>query len=566
MPDIADRAADLPPRDPSKPDTEQGLFQKFIVTRTDGSSGPGGKHEGCEYFVLDTDHDPHAPAALAAYATEVERTHPQLAADMRLRYRLPPTVPLEVRWSKDKVSVPILRNFDNSDPLGWLQIRQDALPPTPDFCFSIGYKVLRWEQDRVIDYQLQSVAIIPDAAYRKVIDQERDQLLQPTEERIRTLRARAIGIARDVAQSCAPSGPVDVSSTYGDLAEHLLNEPEVVKAVGAWCKAVERAVDQPGSERNVMSLYSAAEQVQKLRAHAFGICRDIADRFAQEANDGTSSPALFRRLASHLLSEPEVIDAIGAWREASRAHAENPSTPAPWGEAPAADRTHARRMLAQFAALELRATLSAHQEEWWRINREREACEADILRVLAAGLHVRKTHPGRLMSEAQSEAAIDALRSAEMPQAVPGRCRDLAERLRNFTPESQMGGSWTVGMAADLLEQVANAWNRRPAAGTNLSQGKPPAVHATPVLLETTALWAGAQTAESDGAVHFTREAWVKFVKCLGEEPPLEILTSPGISAPASAVYDECAARGCREDRPCAQGECARGPQAGEPT
>ena len=108
-----------------------------------------------------------------------------------------------------------------------------------------------------------------------------------------------------------------------------------------------------------------------------------------------------------------------------------------------------------------------------------------------------------------------------MPQAVPGRCRDLAERLRNFTPESQMGGSWTVGMAADLLEQVANAWNRRPAAGTNLSQGKPPAVHATPVLLETTALWAGAQTAESDGAVHFTREAWVKFVKCLGEDPPL---------------------------------------------
>lgn len=565
MPDIADRAADLPPRDPSKPDTEQGLFQKFIVTRTDGSSGPGGKHEGCEHFVLDTDHDPHAPAALAAYATEVERTHPQLAADMRLRYRLPPTVPLEVSWSNEMVSVPILRNFDNSDPLGWLQIRRDALPPTPDFCFSIGYKVLRWEQDRVIDYQLQSVAIIHDATYRKVIDQEAGRrLVQPTEEWIRKLRARAIGIARDVAQSCTPSGPVDLSSTYGDLAEHLLNEPEVVKAIGAWFMEVERAVDQPGSERNVRRLYSSAEQVLKLRAHAFGVCRDIADRFAQEANDGSSSPALFRRLANRLLSEPEVIDAIGAWREASQEHAENPSTPAPWGKAPAADRTHARRMLAQYAALELRATLSAHQEEWWRINREREACEADILRVLAAGLHVRKTHPGRLMSEAQGQAAIDALRGAKMPMAVPGRCRDLASKLRwHVLPDSWISEGWNAGMLADLLEQIADHWNRRPAAGTNLSQGKPPAVHATPVLLETTALWAGAKMGEADG-VSFTSEAWAKFVKCLSEEPPLEILTSPGVSAPVNVVYDECVARGCREDRPCAQGQCARGP--GEPT
>ena len=473
---------------------------------------------------------------------------------------LPPRDPSKPDIPKEMVSVPILRNFDNSDPLGWLQIRRDALPPTPDWCFSIGYNVLAQERGQVTDYRLQAVSITPDAAYRKVIDQERDQLLlQPTEERIRALRARAIGIARDVAHSCAPSGPVDVSSTYGDLAEHLLNEPEVVKAVGAWCKAVERAVDQPGSERNVMSLYSGAEQVLKLRAHAFSVCRDIADRFAQEANDGTSSPALFRRLASHLLSEPEVIDAIGAWREASREHAENPSTPAPWGEAPAADRTHARRMLAQYAALELRATLSAHQEEWWRINREREACEADILRVLAAGLHVRKTHPGRLMSEAQGQAAIDALREARMPTAVPGRCRDLAERLRNFTPESQMGGSWTTGMAADLLEQVANAWDRRPAAGTNLSQGKPPAVHATPVLLETTALWAGAKMGEADG-VSFTSEAWAKFVKCLGEEPPLEILTSPGVSAPVHLVHQRCVERGCQEAKTCPSGKCAMGP------
>lgn len=562
MPDIADRAADLPPRDPSKPDTQQGLFQKFIVTRTDGSSEPGGKHEGCEYFVLDTDHDPHAPAALAAYAAKVERTHPQLAADMRLRYRLPAKVPLEVSWSKEMVSVPILRNFDNSEPLGWLQIRRDALPPTPDWCFSIGYNVLAQEHGQATDYRLQAVSITPDATYRKVIDQEAGRrLVQPTEEWIRKLRARAIGIARDVAQSCALSGPVDVSSTYGDLAEHLLNEPEVVKAIGAWFMEVERAVDQPGSERNVRSLYSGAEQVLKLRAHAFGLCRDIADRYAQEANDGTSSPALFRRLASHLLSEPEAVEAIGAWREAARAHAENPATPAPWAEAPEADRTHARRMLAQYAALELRATLSAHQEEWWRINREREACEADILRVLAAGLHVRKTQPGRLMSEAQGQDAIDALRGAKMPTAVPGRCRDIAEQLRAaYTPTARMTERWAVGQVADLLEQIADNWNRRPAAGTILSHGKPAAVHTSPVIVETTAMWAGAQTAQTDGAVHFSAEAWAKFVKCLGEEPPLEILTSPGISAPAHLVHPTCARAGCEQPNPCDPGKCALGP------
>lgn len=84
MNDHAKRRQPLPARDPARSDTEQGLFQKFVVTRTDGSSGPGGKHEGCEYFVLDIDHDPHAPAALAAYADQVARTHPQLTGDTGL--------------------------------------------------------------------------------------------------------------------------------------------------------------------------------------------------------------------------------------------------------------------------------------------------------------------------------------------------------------------------------------------------------------------------------------------------------------------------------------------------
>jgi hypothetical protein len=84
----------LPERDTSKPAEAQGLFRKFDVRRTDGSDKPGGKHAGCEYFVLDVDHDPHARAALTAYAEAVKATHPMLAADMRERYGLgAPRVP-----------------------------------------------------------------------------------------------------------------------------------------------------------------------------------------------------------------------------------------------------------------------------------------------------------------------------------------------------------------------------------------------------------------------------------------------------------------------------------------
>ncbi len=78
----------LPERDTNKTAEQQGLFRKFVVRRTDGSDSPGGKHDGCEYFVLDVDHDKHAKTALAAYAASVEETHPQLAADMRGRYQL----------------------------------------------------------------------------------------------------------------------------------------------------------------------------------------------------------------------------------------------------------------------------------------------------------------------------------------------------------------------------------------------------------------------------------------------------------------------------------------------
>jgi hypothetical protein len=63
-------------------DNTKGLYKKFIVTRTDGASGPGMKHEDCSYFVLDLDHDPYAKAALTMYALACAETHPQLSKEL----------------------------------------------------------------------------------------------------------------------------------------------------------------------------------------------------------------------------------------------------------------------------------------------------------------------------------------------------------------------------------------------------------------------------------------------------------------------------------------------------
>ena len=63
-------------------DYNRGLYRKFEVTRTDGRSGTGEKHEGCRYFVLDVDHDQFAAAALTAYRAACAEAFPKLAEDI----------------------------------------------------------------------------------------------------------------------------------------------------------------------------------------------------------------------------------------------------------------------------------------------------------------------------------------------------------------------------------------------------------------------------------------------------------------------------------------------------
>lgn len=64
-----------------------GLYKKFNVTRTDGTSEPGGKHENDEYFVLNLTTDKHALPAIAAYAKACANEFPVLANDLRTKLR-----------------------------------------------------------------------------------------------------------------------------------------------------------------------------------------------------------------------------------------------------------------------------------------------------------------------------------------------------------------------------------------------------------------------------------------------------------------------------------------------
>lgn len=68
--------------------SDGALHDKFRVSRTDGTDAPGGRHDGCEYFVIDVTHDEHARRALAAYADACAVNRPKLAASMRQRWGL----------------------------------------------------------------------------------------------------------------------------------------------------------------------------------------------------------------------------------------------------------------------------------------------------------------------------------------------------------------------------------------------------------------------------------------------------------------------------------------------
>lgn len=72
-------------------DDERGLYRKYKIERTDGSSTPGGKHEHCSYFVLDIEHDEFSEPALRAYARACRARFPDLADDIETTLDARPT-------------------------------------------------------------------------------------------------------------------------------------------------------------------------------------------------------------------------------------------------------------------------------------------------------------------------------------------------------------------------------------------------------------------------------------------------------------------------------------------
>lgn len=59
-----------------------GLYEKYQVKRQDGRDDVGDKHYACSYFVLDLKCDPHAKAAIRAYADSCLQEKPELANDL----------------------------------------------------------------------------------------------------------------------------------------------------------------------------------------------------------------------------------------------------------------------------------------------------------------------------------------------------------------------------------------------------------------------------------------------------------------------------------------------------
>lgn len=62
---------------------ERGIIPyRYTVKREDGRDYPGGKHDGCFYWVLDIDHDLFARKALRTYIAACRTEYPKLAEDL----------------------------------------------------------------------------------------------------------------------------------------------------------------------------------------------------------------------------------------------------------------------------------------------------------------------------------------------------------------------------------------------------------------------------------------------------------------------------------------------------
>lgn len=149
---------------------QAGLSHKYNVERTDGSSAPGGKHHGDDYFVLNLTTDRHAIPAIKAYAKSCEKDYPQLATDLRskLRGMMPSefvTVP-ETTLPRGLVvpAFEVGRYLCTVDESGHATVAADAVPTVEinyfdaiKACEAAGVKLIRETQALALAWNIYNV-------------------------------------------------------------------------------------------------------------------------------------------------------------------------------------------------------------------------------------------------------------------------------------------------------------------------------------------------------------------------------------------------------------------------
>jgi len=242
----------LPERDTSKPAEQQGLFRKFDVRRTDGSSEPGRKHHGCEYFVLDVYHDPAARAALKAYADAVEAPHPLLAADMRERYAI---AAIQAQGVPDGVVLQIDAAVVQQEPLS-REEREVVVRSIRDGCDLIHAGVM--QQEPFAYYQPECHQNIMEAKWR-----DREASRSDTSTMIAYAKACTEPLyTRPAQQTAAVQQDRMVFCTYPSCHGEgkTCTGPCATQPIQ---KAAQQAKPQPLSDEQVDQLYEAAVKARK---------------------------------------------------------------------------------------------------------------------------------------------------------------------------------------------------------------------------------------------------------------------------------------------------------------
>lgn len=144
-----------------------GLYQKYIVTRTDGD--PTGKHSDDEYFVLDLTTDKHAITAISAYAESCADEYPRLANDLRAK------IAATVTAANEFIQVPSIalpngavvpafkigKFLSSCGPAGMIQINAENAPwvnvnyhEAMEACGAAGYNLLTELKALAIAYDI----------------------------------------------------------------------------------------------------------------------------------------------------------------------------------------------------------------------------------------------------------------------------------------------------------------------------------------------------------------------------------------------------------------------------